>query len=65
MPKHTKIQSTPEAIGEVLNILRLHAQMADAEIVSAATSPHDPSLDEQDLPLIREEPDEVDSLKLD
>ena len=63
--KHTKIQSTPEAINEVLRILRLHAQTADAEVVSDATPLHDPPVDERDLPSIREEPDEVDSLKLD
>ena len=63
--KHTKIQSTPEAIKEVLRILRLHAQTADAEMVSDATPLHDPPVDEQDLPPIREEPKEVESLKLD
>jgi hypothetical protein len=47
--KHTKIQSTPEAIREVLSVLRLHAQTADAEIVSTATPPHDLSIVERDL----------------
>ena len=54
-----------DKISEVLNILRMHTRTAGMDIVSGATPIHDPSVDERDLPPVREEPDEIESLKLD